>query len=96
MSDTFPARRESDNLIRVPDITATDAARHFSDVLDAIEHEGASYTVIRHGKAIAQIGPIHTGRWGDVRRLLESHPPDPRWIEDVRSVRDLLEPQTRV
>lgn len=77
------------------DVTATDAARHFSDLLDAVEHEGASYTILRHGKAIAQIEPIRKGRWGDVRNALEAHPPDPEWIEDVRVVRDLLELQPR-
>lgn len=79
----------------MPEVTATEAARHFSDLLDAIEHEGASYTILRHGKAIAQIEPIRKGKWGDVRRLLEKHPPDPEWIDDIRSVRDLLESQPR-
>lgn len=79
----------------MPDITATEASRHFSDLLDAIEHDGATYTIIRHGRAIAHIEPVRKGRWGDVRRLLAEYPPDPDWIEDLRSVRELLEPQPR-
>jgi antitoxin (DNA-binding transcriptional repressor) of toxin-antitoxin stability system len=79
----------------MPEISATEAARHFSDLLDAIEHEGASYTILRHGKAVAQIEPTRKGLWGDVRLLLDEHPPDPRWVEDIRSVRELLEPQPR-
>lgn len=80
----------------MPEITATEAARHLSDLLDAVEHDGASYTIVRHGKAIAQVEPVRTGRWGDVRRALAQHPPDPEWIEDIRSVRDLLESQPRL
>jgi prevent-host-death family protein len=79
----------------VSDITATDAARRFSDLLDDVEHGGASYTIRRHGRAIAQITPVARGRGGDVKALLSRHRPDRRWAHDIDAVRDLLEVDPR-
>ncbi len=59
---------ESDNLIRVKELSATEAARRFSDVLDAVEHRasrsrscvtagpsrGSIPTATPNGKAVAE------------------------------------------
>ncbi len=79
----------------MPDVTATDAARRFSDLLDAIEHEGKSYTIVRHGKAIAHLEPIGSGRGSEVKTLLRSHRPDGEWSNDLYEIRDLLEVDER-
>lgn len=85
----------SDNLIRMPDISATEAARRFSDVLDSIEHDKARYTIIRRGKAVALLEPITTGRGSDVKAMLRRHVADEGWSNDLRELRDLIEIDVR-
>lgn len=75
----------------MPDITATDAARNFADLLDAIEHRGEHFTIVRRGKAIAHLEPMNRGLGVDVRALLSRHRPDSGWIGDLREVRALVE-----
>jgi antitoxin (DNA-binding transcriptional repressor) of toxin-antitoxin stability system len=79
----------------VPEITATDAARKFADLLDAIEHRGERFTIVRRGRAIAQLAPVTRGRGADAKALLRRHRPDVGWSGDVEAVRSLLEPDAR-
>jgi len=68
-------------------LSATEAARRFSDVLDAVETEGETFLVVRHGRTVARIEPA-TGQQGHaVKELLRNAPRDPKWIEDVRLAR---------
>ncbi|HNV55997.1 MAG TPA: antitoxin [Smithellaceae bacterium] len=39
-------------------ISATDAVRTFSELLNAIKYKGEFYTIIRGGKPAATIGPV--------------------------------------
>lgn len=73
------------------DVSATEAARNFADLLDAIEHRGEHFTIVRRGKAVAHLEPMHRGRGEDVKALFRRHRPDPDWAEDLRGVRDLVE-----
>lgn len=41
-------------------ISATDAVRTFSELLNAIKYKGEFYTIIRGGKPAATIGPAET------------------------------------
>ena len=75
----------------MPDVTATDAARNFADLLDAVEHRGERFTIVRRGKAIAHLEPTSPGRGADVKALLRRHRPDAAWKEDLSAVRALLE-----
>lgn len=75
----------------MPDITATDAARNFADLLDAIEHRGEHFTIVRRGKPVAQLEPMSRGRGADVKALLRRHRPDRAWASDLDDVRALLE-----
>lgn len=75
----------------MPDVTATDAARNFADLLDAIEHRGEHFTIVRRGKAIAHLEPINRGRGADVKALLRRHRPDASWAKDLSEIRDLIE-----
>lgn len=77
------------------DVTATDAARHFADLLDDVEHRGEHYTIVRRGKAVAHLEPIAHGRGADVKSLLRRHQPDVHWSEDLAQVRSLLEIEDR-
>jgi antitoxin (DNA-binding transcriptional repressor) of toxin-antitoxin stability system len=79
----------------VPDITATDAARNFADLLDAIEHRGEHFTIVRRGTAVAQLEPVGRRRGTEVEALLRRHRPDPGWVDDLDSVRGLLEVEHR-
>ena len=49
------------------EITATEAARRFADLLDSVEHAGQRYTITRRGKAVAQIEPVSRGRGSDAQ-----------------------------
>ncbi len=77
------------------EVTATEAARKFADLLDAVEHDGARYTITRRGKAVAHIEPVTRGRGADAKALLRQHRPDAAWSHDLDEVRDLLEVETR-
>jgi prevent-host-death family protein len=79
----------------MPEVSATDAARRFSDLLDAVEHGGEHFTVIRHGKAVAQIEPVSQGRGADVKALLRDQRPDRSWAGQLSEIRDLLEVDER-
>lgn len=75
----------------MPDVTATDAARNFADLLDAIEHHGEHFTIVRRGRAIAHLEPMHRGRGAEVKAMLSRHRPDKAWSTDLDAVRELLE-----
>lgn len=76
-------------------ITATEASRRFSDLLDAIE-AGESVAVSRGGRTIAEIRPArqHTGR--DLRKALERNTDtrlDEDFATDIASALELLDEQ---
>lgn len=79
----------------MPDVTATDAARNFADLLDAVEHRGEHFTIVRRGKAIAHLEPTSRGRGVDAKALFDRHRPDPKWTNELRAVRELLEVDDR-
>jgi prevent-host-death family protein len=74
----------------VKDLSATDAARRFSEVLDSVEHRNESYRVIRAGRPIARITPVGHANGAIIVDFLTRHQPDPGWLDDLRSVRELL------
>ena len=77
------------------EISATEAARNFADLLDAIEHRGERFTITRRGKVVAQLDPVSSGRGVDAKRLLATHRPDGEWSSDLAAVRALAVPQDR-
>jgi prevent-host-death family protein len=81
----------SDNLISMTEITATDAARSFADILDAVEHRGEAFTIVRRGRAVAHLEPVSRGRGADVKTALRRHRPDKDWSTDLAAIRDLIE-----
>ena len=80
------AEPESDNLISMRSISATSAARGFSDILDAVE-SGESFLVVRHGRTVARIEPAGGGRGSAVKQLLRQAPRDPDWLGEIRRLR---------
>jgi antitoxin (DNA-binding transcriptional repressor) of toxin-antitoxin stability system len=86
---------ESDNLIYVRRVSATEAARQFSDLLDQVERDGETFVVERRGRAVASIAPAAAVSGRTVKELLRSQPPDPSWARELAELRDGLEPQER-
>lgn len=89
------ANPTSDNLIDVPDISATDASRRFADILDAVEHRGERYTIVRRGKVVARLEPAEVVRGADLKDLLRAHTFDEAWAPEVAALRSQLEPEDR-
>jgi prevent-host-death family protein len=72
----------------VKQLSATDAARRFSDVLDSVESEHESFVVVRHGRPVATIGPAYAGTGRAVKEMLRTHRPDPEWATDLHALRE--------
>lgn len=74
----------------MPDVSATEAARHFADLLDGVEHRGEHYTIIRRGKVVAHLEPVRSGRGLDVKSMLRRYEIDEDWSDELAEVRRLL------
>ncbi len=77
------------------EVSATEAARSFSDLLDAIEHRGESFVIVRRGRAVAHLEPVGHGRGDDVKTMLRRHRLDPEWASELKSIRQLVEIEER-
>ena len=71
-------------------VSATEAARNFADVLDAVESRGETFVVVRRGRAVARIGPAGAGQGAAVKRVLRAAPDDPAWVGEVERIRAAL------
>lgn len=60
-------------------ITATEAVRKFSEILNSIKYKGNHYTVVRAGKPVASICPVETHvkerTLGELKELVKTLPP---------------------
>ena len=80
----------SDKLVVVTRMTATDAARSFSDVLNRVA-DGEEIEITRSGASVAVISPprgklISAARF---RELIAAAPaPDTGFIDDVEAIRE--------
>lgn len=64
-------------------ISATEASRRFSDLLDAVE-AGDTVTVTRGNRPIAEIRPARRRTGRDLREALaDIEPPDDRFVADI-------------
>jgi len=71
-------------------LSATDAARRFSELLDSVERGGESFLVMRRGRAVARIEPARAANGKHVKEILRSTPPDRRWASELRELRASL------
>ena len=58
-------------------LTATEAARNFSEVIARVQLRGESFLLTRHGKIVAQLGPAPVAkvvRLGDFLKVLGELP----------------------
>lgn len=81
--------RISDNQI-VSEISATEASKHFADMLDAVEHRGETFTVLRRGRAIATVAPARRTTLGALREFLRTQRVDGAWERDVADLRGFV------
>jgi prevent-host-death family protein len=75
----------------VSEISATEASKRFFDLLDAVDHRGETFTVVRRGRVVATIAPAGRGTGADLRRIFTDHPPDDRWADDLEDLRRITD-----
>jgi prevent-host-death family protein len=68
-------------------LSATEAARRFSELLDAVERRDETFVVVRRGRAVARIGPARAANGKTVKEILRSNPPDSEWASELRELR---------
>ena len=85
----MPTLAESDNLIGMRTVTATEASRSFAALLDEVEN-GESVIVTRGGRRIACIGPATAGNGREVVELLTAGLADAEFAADVAAARDAV------
>ena len=72
-------------------MTATEASRHFSDLLDAVER-GETITIVRGSHPVAEIGPVRRRTGADLRAALaDVSPPDDGFSRDIAAAVALLD-----
>jgi prevent-host-death family protein len=72
-------------------MTATEASRHFSDLLDAVER-GETITILRGSRPVAEIGPAHRRTGADLRAALaDVSPPDDAFSRDIAAAIAMLD-----
>lgn len=69
-------------------LSATDASRRFSEVLDEVERGGESYVIVRHGRAVATIGPAGGGTGKALKEAFDANRPDGAWTDELRELRE--------
>jgi prevent-host-death family protein len=87
--DVVPAMSDHQNM---SEISATEASNRFADLLDGVERRGETFTVVRHGRAIATIAPAHCTTLGELREFLTANPPDADWEPDLKGLRQFVGP----
>lgn len=69
------------------DISATEAARRFSEILDAVEHRGESYVIVRKGRPVARMGPAAKLSGESAKEILRGSSRDRLWEKELRELR---------
>ena len=71
----------------MPRVSANEAARRFADLIDAVEHRGERFTIVRRGRPIAHLGPIPSGSGADAKAVLQQHRRDLDWSKELAFLR---------
>jgi len=75
-------------------VTATEAARRFSEMLDSVENKRESFVVVRRGRAVATIGPAAGSTGRDLKAALKRNRPDSAWADELRELRESVGSET--
>lgn len=71
-------------------VTATEASRHFSDLLDAVER-GETVTIMRGSHPVAEIGPARRRTGADLRAALSgTTPPDDAFAASIAEAMSMV------
>ncbi len=76
-------------------LSATEAARRFSELLDAVEGRGETFLVVRRGRAVARIGPARAANGKTIKEIFRSNPPDRAWASELHELRAALAVEER-
>jgi prevent-host-death family protein len=68
-------------------LSATEAARRFSDLLDAVDTRGESFVIVRRGRPVARIEPARAANGKHVKEMLRANAADPTWASELRELR---------
>lgn len=72
-------------------ISATEAARSFSDVLNRVRYKGESFVILRNGEEAGLLSPVSEGTPKTLRELVglvrELGFPDDRFADDLEAIR---------
>lgn len=72
-------------------ISATEAARRFPELVDAVERHGETFVVVRRRRAVASIGPTPGADGREVKATLREHGTD----AELRALSESLAPPKR-
>jgi prevent-host-death family protein len=71
-------------------VSAAEAARRFSDLLDRVHHDRETFVVVHGGEEVAQISPVASERRVTLRELVDIlrgiGPPDPGFADDLAAI----------
>jgi prevent-host-death family protein len=71
-------------------VTATEASRHFSDLLDAVER-GETVTIMRGNHPVAEISPARRRTGADLRAALaDTTPPDDAFARSISEATSMV------
>ena len=72
-------------------ISATAAARSFSDLLNRVRYKGDSFVIVRNGEEVGLLEPVSSPRPKTLNELLdhlaEIGPPDEDFARDLEEIR---------
>ena len=71
-------------------VTATEAARQCSDLLNRVRYEGETFVITRGGEEVGQLAPPPSARPVTLRSLVEllrrEGSPDPDFADDLEAI----------
>jgi antitoxin (DNA-binding transcriptional repressor) of toxin-antitoxin stability system len=71
-------------------VTATEAARNFSELLNRVRYERETFVILRGGEAVGQLGPMESRRRITLRDLLAAlelvEKPDQQFADDLEKI----------
>ena len=79
----YRIRRKKERIAASNRIAATDAAKNFGRLVDRVREEGATYVIERHGRPIAQIGPIEPAKRTTLRDFVDAVRAAPKLDEEA-------------
>ncbi len=71
-------------------VTATEAARNFSELLNRVRFARETFVILRGGEAIGQLAPVESAKTPTLRDLVrflkETEPPDDQFGKDLEAI----------